>query len=219
MASLYSYTIPIDDGAAPNPFGGMCTLAICKPVIRRTAEKSDWIVGLGSRQAPSGDLSGRVVYAMRVDEKISLQEYDQRANDEWPHRVPKYSDGDPRNYLGDCIYDYSEGDHPRQRIGVHGPENVNIDLGGENALISHQFYYFGRNAIALPDSLRPIIHQTQGHKKQANDRYVEDFVEWIRGLGYKPCHIYGVPDKVRKPGDKCKTCKKRKKDGQNDKEC
>ncbi len=54
MARLFSYTIPID-GAAPNPFHGMCSLAICKPAIRRTASSGDWIVGLGPRNAPSGN--------------------------------------------------------------------------------------------------------------------------------------------------------------------
>jgi len=61
MNRLYSYTIPIDDGAAPNPFWGTCTLAICKPAIRRTAKVGNWVVGLGSKNAPSGDLSGKVV--------------------------------------------------------------------------------------------------------------------------------------------------------------
>ena len=37
---LFTYTIPIDDGAAPNPFRGMCSLAICKPRIRREAKKA-----------------------------------------------------------------------------------------------------------------------------------------------------------------------------------
>jgi len=58
MARLFSYTIPIDDGAAPNPFNGFCTLTICKPAIRRVARKGDWIAGLGSKNAPSGDLTG-----------------------------------------------------------------------------------------------------------------------------------------------------------------
>jgi len=40
-ADLYSYTVRYDDGAAPNPFNGMCTLAICKPAIRRTAAPGD----------------------------------------------------------------------------------------------------------------------------------------------------------------------------------
>jgi hypothetical protein len=28
VSRLFTYTIPIDDGAAPNPFRGMCSLAI-----------------------------------------------------------------------------------------------------------------------------------------------------------------------------------------------
>lgn len=51
MTKLYSYCIPCDDGAAPNPFEGVCTLVICKPRIRLTAEVGDWIVGTGSKRA------------------------------------------------------------------------------------------------------------------------------------------------------------------------
>lgn len=76
MPRLFSYTIPYDAGAAPNPFRGMCTLAICKPQIRLNAIVGDWVVGLGSKNAPSGDLSGRMVYAMRVNQILSLRDYD-----------------------------------------------------------------------------------------------------------------------------------------------
>ena len=79
MPRLFTYTIPIDDGAAPNPFSGMCSLAICKPGIRRVAQEDDWVAGLGSRNAPSGDLSERLVYAMRVEKVLSLEEYDREA--------------------------------------------------------------------------------------------------------------------------------------------
>jgi hypothetical protein len=75
MSRLFSYTIPIDDGAAPNPFRGMCSLAICKPGIRRVAKEGDWVAGLGSKGAPSGDLSGHLVYAMRVETVLSLKQY------------------------------------------------------------------------------------------------------------------------------------------------
>ena len=37
MTTLFTYTIPFDDGAAPNPFRGMCSLAIRKPGIRAAA--------------------------------------------------------------------------------------------------------------------------------------------------------------------------------------
>ena len=58
---LYSYTIPYDDGAAPNPYWGVLTLAICKPVIRRTAEIGDWVVGTGSKQSPIGNIQNSIM--------------------------------------------------------------------------------------------------------------------------------------------------------------
>jgi Nucleotide modification associated domain 2 len=164
---LFTYTIPIDDGAAPNPFRGLCSLAICKPGIRRTAREGDWVAGLGSRTAPSGDLSGCLVYAMRVEEVLSLEEYDRRARTDRPHRIPNVRSADLSERLGDCIYDYSRGG-PSLRPGVHGPENRATDLGGKNVLISRVFYYFGSRTISLPGDLLPICHQTQGHKSKAN---------------------------------------------------
>jgi Nucleotide modification associated domain 2 len=193
---LFTYTIPIDDGAAPNPFHGICSLAICKPGIRRTARKGDWIAGLGSKHTHhSGDLSGRLVYAMRVDEVVSLEGYDRRAPVDWPHRIPNAGSADVTERLGDCIYDYSSG-MARQRPGVHGRENVKTDLGGRNVLVSRDFYYFGNQAIPLPRDLLPICHQTQGHKSKANAPYFERFLTWLRGLNLTPGHLYGRPEYI-----------------------
>jgi hypothetical protein len=88
----------------------------------------DWVAALGSKNAPSGDLSQRLVYAMRVEEVFSLEAYDKQAIARWPHRLPKSGSADLSERLGDCIYDFSNG-APLQRAGVHGPENVEIDLG------------------------------------------------------------------------------------------
>ena len=43
MPRLFTYVIPNDGGFAPNPFIGVCTLNCCKPVIRRTTQKGDWV--------------------------------------------------------------------------------------------------------------------------------------------------------------------------------
>lgn len=56
---VFSYVVVSDSGFAPNPFHGTCTLASCKPLIRRSAKSGDLIVGMSSR-------CERVVYAMRV---------------------------------------------------------------------------------------------------------------------------------------------------------
>jgi Nucleotide modification associated domain 2 len=215
---LFTYTIPIDDGAAPDPFREMCSLAICKPGIRRTARKGDWVAGLGSKNTQrSGDLSGRLVYAMHVDDVLSLEEYDRRAPAEWPHRIPNAGSADLTERLGDCIYDYSSGT-PVPRPGVHGPENVKTDLSGKNVLVSRDFYYFGSRAISLPDELLNIRHQTQGHKSKANAPYFEGFVTWLRGLHLTRGQIYGWPDFIVDWADvsSCGGCLIRKQDDEND---
>src|SRR5690348_3505503 len=192
MPTLFTHTIPFDDGAAPNPFRGMCSLVICKPAIRRVAMVGDWVAGLGSKHAPSGDLSGRLVYAMRVEEVLTLAEYDRLAPRRWPHRIPKLNSPDLSERLGDCIYDYSSG-KPAQRPGVHGRRNIAKDLGGENALLSRDFYYFGRNAIPLPPDLLPICHQMQGHRSRLNDPYVERFIQWLQDQVGEPGQVHGWP--------------------------
>lgn len=62
---LYSYIVAHDTGFAPNPFWGWCTLATCKPRIRKSAGVGDWIIGLTPKRA-----GNRLLYAMKVEEKI-----------------------------------------------------------------------------------------------------------------------------------------------------
>jgi hypothetical protein len=221
MPRLFTYTIPVDDGAAPNPFRGMCSLAICKPGIRRIAIKGDWVAGLGSKNSPSGDLSGHLVYAMCVEELLSLQDYDRQAPARWPHRIPNVGSPDLSERLGDCIYDYSRGAHPSQRPSVHGPDNVKTDLSGENVLISRDFYYLGNRAVKLPDELFPICHQTQGHRSDSNAPYFDKFVSWVRNLPLAGGQMHGWPDftvnwaTVASAGG----CSIRKLDGEHDPNC
>ena len=147
MTRLFTYIMPVDDGAAPNPFHGICTLAICKPVIRRTAEVGDWVVGLGSRRAPSGNLEKHVVYAMKVSMKMSLSAYDSFATRKLKGKIPRFNSANPTDWLGDCIYDFSRSpSNPRLRQGVHSNKNKRTDLSGKNALLSDCFYYFGSSA-------------------------------------------------------------------------
>ena len=210
MVSLYSYIIPVDDGAAPNPFFGVCTLAICKPKIRKNAKVGDWIIGLGSKNAPSGDLSGKVVYIMEVNEVLTLKEYDEKVPEMWPGKIPDFNHDDYNLRLGDCIYDYHNTQNPKpsQRKGVHYEENIYTDLGGENVLISSNFYYFGNEPIVLPEELKNIIHQGQGHQRPKNAPYIDKFKEWIDELPYESGVLYGKPDYQIDWGkpDPCSVC-------------
>jgi hypothetical protein len=197
MPRLYSYTMARDDGAAPNPFRGLCTLAICKPKIRLKATLGDWVVGLGSVNAPSGDLGGRMIYAMRVDQIVTLPDYDRLAPAYWPSRIPDLQSPVIADRLGDSIYDFSQG-APVQRRGVHGAGHMATDLSGRNALLSRHFFYFGANAIALPPHLQGLVHQTQSHKVTANEPFVLPFLAWLAALRLTPGQLYGWPDGVPK---------------------
>ena len=189
---LYSYCIPYDDGAAPNPFWGVCTLAICKPVIRRTAQEGDWVVGTGSRNSPIGDCSGRVVYAMQVTRKVTMHEYDALSHRHLRQKRPDWLSRDHRRRLGDSIYDFSTWP-PTERDGVHGLGNQQTDLGGEYVLTSNRFYYFGDRPVGLPEELLPIVKQGQGHKSLSNQPHETAFVDWISGLHLKPNVLHGKP--------------------------
>ena len=117
-------------GQPPIPFGACAHWLSASRAFAPQQKKGDWVAGLGSRNAPSGDLSRWLLYAMRVEEILSLQEYDRRTRTDWPHRIPNAGSADLAERLGDHIYDFSGGT-PVQRPGVHGPGNVDTDLDGK----------------------------------------------------------------------------------------
>jgi hypothetical protein len=165
----------------------MCSLAICKPAIRRVARPGDWVAGIGSERR---GLAGKLVYAMHVQEVLSLQDYDDRASSRWPERIPDPRSLEMSRRLGDCIYEFARGEFVRQRPGVHGGDNICRDLRGRNVLLSREFYYFGACAIDLP--FPDICHPNQGHRSRSNDSVVVAFVEWLRSR-FDPGQIHGWP--------------------------
>lgn len=193
MPTLFSYVVRDDAGSAPNPFWGVCTLVICKPRIRLKAQVGDWIVGTGSSRSPIGNIRDRVVYAMRVTDKMSMREYDDWAQEELPEKIPDWRGGDRRRRLGDAVYDFSELPPRVRKGGPHGLEHREHDLKGEYALLSEHFYYFGDHPEPLPDHLLGIIKRGPGHRSRENAPYFEPFVEWIEGLEIKPNILLGHP--------------------------
>jgi hypothetical protein len=196
MTRIYSYVLRFDNGAAPNPFWGVCTLTICKPVIRRTARVGDWVVGTGSKNSKlkdgnKYDLSDRLVYAMKISQIKSLKEYDEYCKLNLKTKIPDWTNNDWRKKMGDCIYDYSNSEEPTMRKGVHNEWNRERDLGGKNALVSDRFYYFGEEARIIPDDLRRIIKKNQGHLKVENQDLLERFESWI--FSFEKNKVYANP--------------------------
>ena len=73
---LYSYIVVSDNGYAPNPTGGVCTLAYCKPEVRCSANPGDYVAGLaGAEYRKRAAADWPIVYAMRVTDVCSFGEF------------------------------------------------------------------------------------------------------------------------------------------------
>lgn len=70
----FRYKLDHDYGLAPNPFGGVMTLAVCKGDIRKNKNLAvgDWIIGTGSKRM---NMLNQLIYAMRVEGWMTFDEY------------------------------------------------------------------------------------------------------------------------------------------------
>jgi hypothetical protein len=203
MSALYSYVCRYDSGAAPNPFFGVCTLVLCKPTIRRTATVGDWIVGTGSTaNRHRGDLRGRLIYVMRVSQKMTMQDYDAWTRRECVGKSPDPRASDYARRVGDSLYDFSQ-QPPRLRPGVHGEKDRERDLRGGFALLSNRFLYFGANAPRLPDHLQHIVLPGQGHRRIMEASTSGRFIAWLETLGVGWNQLHGPPADPLRHGDSC----------------
>lgn len=196
LMRLFSYCIPVDDGAAPNPFWDTCTLAICKPTIRRVSEVGDWVAGVGSKNVNGVDYSEKLVYAMRIDEKLTFEEYNERCmNDaDLRKKIPDINHSVYERRVGDCLYDFTVDPDGAMRLGVHDESNRETDMEkGKFVLLSNHFYYFGDNAIEIREHLLGIVKQGQGHKSYANEGLKEEFVRWLEESTYEANRLHGNP--------------------------
>ncbi|MBY0481272.1 MAG: hypothetical protein K2Q21_07950 [Chitinophagaceae bacterium] len=181
---IYSYILRHDSGAAPNPFWDICTLTICKPAIRRTAEIGDWIIGTGSKKTrvtknDTIDISDGLVYAMKVTDKKNLKDYNEFCNEKLQNKIPVWRTADWRLRMGDCVYDYSNDGEPILRKSVHDETNRATDTGGIYTLLSTHFYYFGLAAVQIPNELKKLIKHGPGHKIIQQDELINKFESWI----------------------------------------
>ncbi len=180
---LYSYIVKHDTGFAPNPFHGYCTLACCKPRIRRKAEKGDWVVGLTPKSA-----GNKVAYLMRVDEIVpSFRGYWSEAR--FKTKKPSYTGG-LRKRCGDNIYEPKASSGYRQLRSMHSHEdgsehagNKAHDLSGERILVSETFAYFGSKPKTLPNELRSLI-VGRGHRSRFPDETKAAFVRFAGTVGF-----------------------------------
>ncbi|MBC6720512.1 hypothetical protein [Treponema sp. Marseille-Q4130] len=192
---LYTYVITRDFGFAPNPFYGCCTLATCKPRIRKAAIIGDWIVGFGSF-AQDSKLKNRIIFAMQVEGKMTFDEY---WNSEQFLQKHPYLQGSLKQCYGDNIYHkingkyVQENSHHSYKDGNENIYNKKRDLSCEYVVYGHTFWYWGKDAILCDVKYRRFAPECRSHRvfDSTNDIRVGKFVEWIKSQG--DCGIYGFP--------------------------
>ncbi|MBW0295461.1 hypothetical protein B4P00_04250 [Shewanella xiamenensis] len=180
-ASLFVYPIPRDLGFAPNPFHGYCTLATCKPKLRKSAKVNDWVMGLAASNVK--DKKYHCIFLMKVTEKLTFQEYwaDPRFELKKPIR-----NGSKVQVLGDNIYHKNsegkwiqEDSHHSNSDGTINEDNLKRDTGStHDVLVSECYTYFGSEAKQL--DLNALGYQPiRDYRKLSldNQLYARDYIE------------------------------------------
>lgn len=186
MTRLFSYKLTHDTGFAPNPFWGVMTLSTCKPKIRLSKQKGDWIAGFTSQKL-CGDFVGaeRLVYLMEVTGKLPLWEYFN--SPVFKKKIPDLNRSECIYLAGDNIYRSSDSvgsfceNFHQLKNPYHGEEHKERDLSGRFILASSRFFYFGRDAITIPLYLRPNVPRGQSaHGSLTRDQtLVQRFIHYI----------------------------------------
>jgi hypothetical protein len=150
---IYVYKIVTDNGGAPCVWHGLLSLAICKPMIRKSAQKGDCILGFGGKSHYKEE---PLIYIAMVTAKPKQGEY---------YTKQKYAN------RPDCIY-YQNKNKASLKKSARFHNNsdqltrdVGLDFENAHVLLSNDFRYFGNKATAE-------------YKKQF--RQIEDLVEKLK---------------------------------------
>jgi hypothetical protein len=154
---LYSYVMTVDDGFAPNPTGGICTLAYCMRRMRRTVQVGDYVIGLaGNKYRKRRGVEWPaypIIYAMRVTDVIGFDEFSRRNPEHFnPHPDTRCQVATDRVLIGeDFIY-----------------------WGGGGPLLPREF-----SVLIKPKG--------PGHLCNFPQCVVRAFIRWFRGQSVRGC--------------------------------
>ncbi|MES3106888.1 hypothetical protein [Sphingomonas aurantiaca] len=195
MSDAFVYSIKYDLGFAPNPFGGLCSVACCKPMLREQASVGDWVVGFTAMNLRP--VRG-CVFAMIVSRILTFDEYWNEP--EFRSRRPARN-GSVMKMVGDNIYHHVKGNW-RQEDSVHSLEdgsqcddNTAHDTRIDKVLLSDRFVYFGDAAPDVPEHILDGL----GYERVRNYRRytagdAADLVSWLEPqIAANPNKVLGDP--------------------------
>ena len=191
-STIYSYVVARDYGFAPNPFHGVCTLATCKPRIRKATAVGDWVIGTGSKGRKR---AGFLVYAMKVEEPLTFDQYwsDERFLLKRPnlHGSKKIAFGDNIYHRKGEGYDWKQlNSHHTLPDGRINKFNLNTDTSVNRVLISRTFTYWGGRGPAVPQQFRDyngddIVCVARNHRSNFAPDLVRDFLAWVEPIAHE----------------------------------
>jgi len=188
--SIFSYVVRYDSGFAPNPFFGYCTLATCKPTIRKSACVGDWIIGTGSA-AKGIRRGGFIVHAMQVTEVLSTSQY---WNDERFEKKKPILTGSWMHASGDNIYSPKGLNGWNQLNSYHSSQDgsakvdhIARDTGVQRILVSDRFLYCGAEGPRLPEQFQPagkfqVVKAGIGYSRGKSPAVINELEKWFDGL-------------------------------------
>lgn len=167
MCRIYMYKLTTDNGGAPCVDDNLLSLAICKPIIRRTAQRGDVIFGFAANKL---NKENPLIYVAMITDKKENGDY---------YRDQKY---DKRR---DCIYKWSQVQgqfslkHSAKYHNTDDPhktkEHFDKDIIiSDDVLLSNDFRYFGKEGTAEYKEkyghIREVIEEmTQGYRVNHSD--------------------------------------------------
>jgi len=192
---IFIYKMTADNGGAPCIHNGIISLCICKPDIRTnpSADKGDWIIGLGSSDKRKPELNGRLVYIMQVKERVNGSVY--------------YAPGSKYENRPDCIYKWDGNEYIWKEEAEYHKDGKELthDLGNPPkydkavCLVGDKFAYFGDGKKENPsiEKIRGIYNALPRNYRKNHDTanytllidYIKDYIMTkYEGMNGTPTH-------------------------------
>lgn len=173
MSNLYTYVMQHDSGLAPNPFWGVCTLAVCTPNHQGSRAKSgDWIAGVSDKKR-----GYKLIYVMEVDERVQMNDYFEDTR--FAAKKPNLG-GTAQQRCGDNFYSQDGTGRWTQHPNRYheGPECLAQDTRNPWVFVARRFWYLGRKAIELPAEFLPMFGG-RGARVSHPPELVAAFRDWV----------------------------------------
>jgi hypothetical protein len=181
---LLKYVMKTDSGLAPNPYFGVCSLALCTPNhMNARLEQGDWILGHSCKAT-----GNRLVYAMQLTHVLGMDEYFRQ----FPAKRPD-PQGSVEQQHGDNLYFHEDGRWQRLPSAEHNSESSFLQDRARRVFLAEgedRFWYFGADN-PMPElqefehRFQAFVQRRQGFAYVRSEARIQEFAAWLASIGRK----------------------------------